>query len=83
MTFKERKSQASRIEREILKDLLAILTLKMSVDSKAKLSRTEALAKIMKNYYSSDEVLISQIDNADQKRKLKPRITRNADIQHH
>lgn len=83
MTFKERKSQASRIEREILKDLLSILTLKMSVDSKAKLSRTEALAKIMKSYYSSDEVLISQIDNADQKRKLKPRITRNADIQHH
>ena len=83
MTFKERKSQASRIERQILKDLLAILTLKMSVDSKAKLSRTEALAKIMKNYYSSDEVLISQIDNADQKRELKPRITRNADIQHH
>ena len=83
MDIKERKNDSNRIERVILRDLLSILTLKMSVESNKKLSRTEALAKIMKNYYSSDKVLISQIDNADQKRKLKPRITRNADIQHH
>lgn len=83
MTFKERKSIASRIEREILKDLLAILTLKMSVDSKAKLSRTEALAKIMKQHYQSDDAVLSQIETIDQKRNLKPRLTRNANIQYH
>lgn len=83
MTFKERKSQASRIERQILKDLLSILTLKMSVDSKAKLSRTEALAKIMKKHYQSDDAVLSQIERIDQKRNLKPRLIRNANIRHH
>ena len=83
MDVKERKSDSNRIERLILRDLLSILTLKMSVESNKKLSRTEALSLIMKNYYKSDEITVSKIQEVDEQRKLKPRITRNADIQHH
>jgi len=73
MDIKERKSDSNRIERLILRDLLSILTLKMSVESNKKLSRTEALSLIMKNYYKSDEITVSKIQEVDEQRKLKPR----------
>ena len=73
MDVKERKSDSNRIERVILRDLLSILTLKMSVESNKKLSRTEALSLIMKNYYKSDEITVSKIQEVDEQRKLKPR----------
>jgi len=73
MDIKERKSDSNRIERVILRDLLSILTLKMSVESNKKLSRTEALSLIMKNYYKSDEITVSKIQEVDEQRKLKPR----------
>ena len=73
MDVKERKSDSNRIERLILRDLLSILTLKMSVESNKKLSRTEALSLIMKNYYKSDEITVSKIQEVDEQRKLKPR----------
>jgi len=47
--------------------------LKMSVESNKKLSRTEALSLIMKNYYKSDEITVSKIQEVDEQRKLKPR----------
>ena len=73
MNIKERKNDSNRIERVILRDLLSILTLKMSVESNKKLSRTEALSLIMKNYYKSDEITVSKIQEVDEQRKLKPR----------
>jgi len=73
MDVKERKSDSNRIERLILRDLLSILTLKMSVESNKKLSRTEALSLIMKNYYKADEITVSKIQEVDEQRKLKPR----------
>ena len=73
MDVKERKSDSNRIERLILRDLLSILTLKMSVESNKKLSRTEALSLIMKNYYQADEITVSKIQEVDEQRKLKPR----------
>ena len=73
MDIKERKSDSNRIERLILRDLLSILTLKMSVESNKKLSRTEALSLIMKNYYKADEITVSKIQEVDEQRKLKPR----------
>jgi len=73
MDIKERKSDSNRIERLILRDLLSILTLKMSVESNKKLSRTEALSLIMKNYYQADEITVSKIQEVDEQRKLKPR----------
>jgi len=82
MDIKERKNESSKIERQILKDLLSILTTKMSVDTGVKLSRTKALSRIMKIHYHRDDNTISQIIDVDRKRELKPRIT-NADIQHH
>ena len=82
MDIRERKNESSKIERQILKDLLSILTTKMSVDTGVKLSRTKALSRIMKLYYHRDGNTISQIMDVDRKRELKPRIT-NADVQHH
>ena len=73
MDVKERKNDSNRIERVILRDLLSILTLKMSVESNKKLSRTEALSLIMKNYYQADEITVSKIQEVDEQRKLKPR----------
>ena len=73
MNIKERKNDSNRIERVILRDLLSILTLKMSVESNKKLSRTEALSLIMKNYYKADEITVSKIQEVDEQRKLKPR----------
>ena len=73
MDVKEKKNDSNRIERVILRDLLSILTLKMSVESNKKLSRTEALSLIMKNYYQADEITVSKIQEVDEQRKLKPR----------
>lgn len=69
----EQKNDSNRIERVILRDLLSILTLKMSVENNKKLSRTEALSLIMKNYYQSDEITVSKIQEVDEQRKLKTR----------
>ena len=68
---KERKKQINGIEREILKELLSILTLQFVVRDQEKLSRTEALERIMLEFFSSKKEVIDQILTVARLRKLK------------
>ena len=68
---KERKKQINGIEREILKELLSIMTLQFIVRDQEKLSRTEALERIMLEFFSSKKEVIDQILTVARLRKLK------------
>lgn len=66
-----KSSLHTKVDREILRDLLLILTMQMTVSQGGKKpSRSVALERLMREYFMDNEVTLSQIDEVVKRREL-------------
>jgi len=72
-TDKQRQSRQllDRVEREIQRDLLSLITLQVTIDTGKKHSRSEALREVLLKYYETKPEVRKQILTIDEKRNLK------------
>ena len=68
---RRRRQLVDKVEREITRDLLSIITLQVTIDSGRKHSRSEALIEILLKHYEVKPEVRRQILLADEKRNLK------------
>lgn len=68
---KRRRQLVDKVEREITRDLLSIITLQMTLETGRKHSRSEALREILMKYFEAKPEVRRQILLADEKRNLK------------
>jgi hypothetical protein len=68
MNQQNRKAELSKVDREILTDLLKIVKLQMLRDTKKKYSKSQALSVLLKEFYQSKPEVLSQIDMVENKR---------------
>lgn len=68
---KDRRALLDKIDREIIRDLLAICTLQVTIETGVKHSRSEALREILLKYFERKPEVRRQILMADEKRNLK------------
>ena len=68
---RQRRRLLDRVDREIIRDLLAIVTLQETVKTGKKHSRSEALREVLLKFYERNPEIRKQILLADEKRNLK------------
>lgn len=68
MDHQHRKAELSKVDREILTDLLKIVKLQILRDTKKKYSKSQALSILLKEFYQSKPEVLSQIDMVENKR---------------
>ena len=69
--IRKRRKLLDRVDREIIRDLLAIITLQVTIDSGVKHSRSESLREVLLKFYERKPEVRKQILQADEKRNLK------------
>ena len=65
------KKSPDSIEREIIRDLLGIVTLNVTLSTGEKVTRSEALRHLLLDYYKNNPMIIDQVNKADSKREEK------------
>jgi len=68
---RQRRQLLDRVEREIQRDLLSLITLQVTIDTGKKHSRSEALREVLLKYYETKPEVRKQILTIDEKRNLK------------
>ena len=68
---RQRRQMIDRVEREIQRDLLSLITLQVTIDTGKKHSRSEALREVLLKYYETKPEVRRQILTIDEKRNLK------------
>lgn len=68
---RRRRQLVDKVEREITRDLLSIITLQMTLETGRKHSRSEALREILMKHFEAKPEVRRQILLADEKRNLK------------
>lgn len=68
---RKRRQLLDRIDREIIRDLLSLITLQVTIDSGKKHSRSEALREVLMKHFEAKPEVRRQILAVDEKRNLK------------
>jgi len=68
---RKRRQLLDRIDREIIRDLLSLITLQVTIESGKKHSRSEALREVLMKYFEAKPEVRRQILAVDEKRNLK------------
>ena len=68
---RKRRQLLDRIDREIIRDLLSIITLNMTLETGDKHSRSEALREVLLDYYKDKPEVKQAILAADSRRERK------------
>jgi len=68
---RQRRQLLDRVEREIQRDLLSLITLQVTIDTGKKHSRSEALREVLLKHYETKPEVRKQILTIDEKRNLK------------
>ena len=69
--IRKRRQLLDKIDREIIRDLLAIITLQTTIETGVKHSRSESLREVLLKHYERKPEVRRQILLADEKRNLK------------
>jgi len=68
---RKRRQLLDRIDREIIRDLLSLITLQVTIESGKKHSRSEALREVLMKHVEAKPEVRRQILAVDEKRNLK------------
>ena len=68
---RKRRQLLDRIDREIIRDLLSLITLQVTIESGKKHSRSEALREVLMKHFEAKPEVRRQILAVDEKRNLK------------
>jgi hypothetical protein len=68
---RKRRQLIDRIEREITRDYLSLITLQVTIETGRKHSRSEALREVLLKYFEMKPEVRRQIMLIDEKRNLK------------
>lgn len=68
---RKRRQLLDKIDREITRDLLSIITLQVTIETGVKHSRSESLREVLLKFYERKPEVRRQILLADERRNLK------------
>ena len=68
---RKRRQLLDRVDREIIRDLLSIVTLQVTIETGVKHSRSESLREVLLRFYENKPEVRKQILHADERRTLK------------
>ena len=68
---RKRRQLIDRVDREIIRDLLSVITLQVTIETGKKHSRSEALREVLMKHFEAKPEVRRQILAIDEKRNLK------------
>lgn len=68
---RKRRQLIDRVDREIIRDLLSVITLQVTIETGRKHSRSEALREVLMKHFEAKPEVRRQILAIDEKRNLK------------
>ena len=68
---RKRRQLLDKVDREITRDLLSIITLQVTIETGVKHSRSESLREVLLKFYERKPEVRRQILLADERRNLK------------
>ena len=69
--LRKRRQLLDKLDREIIRDMLSIVTLQVTISSGIKHSRSEALREVLLKHYEDKPEVVNQIKTADKRREIK------------